>query len=109
MRALVSANDQLRGENIVDLRSVAMRRLETQLDRLEATHRSVIAAAYDNLAGTQQINRAILKVMEPNDFGSFLEMTERDMPDIMKIDFPVLFWKPHNKSQIQRLRTLVLF
>jgi uncharacterized protein YigA (DUF484 family) len=87
MRALVSANDQLRGENIVDLRSVAMKRLETQLDRLEATHRSVIAAAYDNLAGTQQINRAILKVMEPNDFGSFLEMTERDMPNIMKIDF----------------------
>ena len=25
MRALVSANDQLRGENIVDLRSVAMK------------------------------------------------------------------------------------
>jgi hypothetical protein len=31
MRALVLANDELRGANIVDLRGVAMKRLEIQL------------------------------------------------------------------------------
>ena len=90
MRALVLANDELRGANIVDLRGVAMKRLEIQLGKLEATHRSVIAAAYDNLAGTQQINRAILKIMEPSSFESFLLMTGKDMPDIMRIDFACL-------------------
>ena len=90
MRALVLANDELRGANIVDLRGVAMKRLEIQLGKLEATHRSVIAAAYDNLAGTQQINRAILKIMEPSSFESFLLMTGKDMPAIMRIDFACL-------------------
>jgi uncharacterized protein YigA (DUF484 family) len=90
MRTLVSAHDQLRGENIVDLRSVAMKRLETRLDRLEVTHRSVIGAAYDNLSGTQQINRAILKFMEPVDFGAFLWVTVKDIPEILRIDFACL-------------------
>ncbi|MGB0798616.1 MAG: DUF484 domain-containing protein, partial [Planktomarina sp.] len=58
MRALVSADDLMRGGNVVDLRGIAMDRLETRLDRLEETHKSVIAAAYDNLAGTNQIHRA---------------------------------------------------
>ena len=39
MRALVLANEELRGANIVDLRGVAMKRLETQLGQLEASHR----------------------------------------------------------------------
>ena len=56
MQALVSANEQTQGGNVVDLRSVAMKRLESRLDQLEDTHRSVIAAAYDNMAGTNQIH-----------------------------------------------------
>lgn len=90
MRALVLANDELRGANIVDLRGVAMKRLEYQLGKLETTHRSVIAAAYNNLVGTQQINRAIIKLMEPSSFESFLVMTGKDMPEIMRIDFACL-------------------
>ena len=53
------------GGNIVDIRGIAMERLEHRLDRLEDTHRSVIAAAYENLAGTNQIHRAILRMMDP--------------------------------------------
>ena len=53
MRALVAANERAMGTNIVDLRGIAMERLETRLDRLEDTHRSVIAAAYENLAQHQ--------------------------------------------------------
>ena len=52
MKALIEANERAMGGNIVDLRGIAMERLEARLDRLEDTHRSVIAAAYENLAGT---------------------------------------------------------
>ena len=45
MRALIAANERAMGANIVDLRGIAMERLEARLDRLEDTHRSVIAAA----------------------------------------------------------------
>ncbi len=45
MHALIAANDREIGANVVDLRGIAMERLEARLDRLEDTHRSVIAAA----------------------------------------------------------------
>ena len=72
MKALIEANETSLGSNIVDLRGLAMERLETRLDRLEDTHRSVIAAAYENLAGTNQMHRAILRLLEPTDFEDFL-------------------------------------
>jgi hypothetical protein len=40
MNALVAANERAMGANIVDLRGIAMQRLETRLDRLEDTHRT---------------------------------------------------------------------
>ena len=61
MNALIGANERLMGGNVVDLRGIAMERLENRLDRLEDTHRTVIAAAYENLAGTNQVHRAILQ------------------------------------------------
>ena len=39
MRALVAANERAMGANIVDLRGIAMDRLEQRLDRLEETQR----------------------------------------------------------------------
>ena len=70
MRALIAANERAMGENVIDLRGIAMERLEGRLDRLEDTHRSVIAAAYENLAGTNLIHRAILQMLDPLGFDS---------------------------------------
>lgn len=86
MRALVTANERSMGSNIVDLRGIAMQRLEARLDRLEDTHRSVIAAAYDNLAGTNQVHRATLALMEPADFSGFLQVLGADVPGILQVD-----------------------
>lgn len=86
MHALIAANERARGANIVDLRGVAMERLEARLDRLEDTHRSVIAAAYDNLAGTNQIHRAVLKLLEPTDFAGFLDNLGREVAPILRVD-----------------------
>lgn len=86
MRALVAANDKVMGDNIVDLRGIAMDRLETRLDRLEDTHRSVIAAAYENLAGTKKIHRAILKLLEPLAFEDFLDALKTDVAEILRVD-----------------------
>ena len=72
MRALADAADNTRGNNVVDMRAVAMERLEARLDRLEDTHRNVIAAAYENLAGTNMIHRAILTLLEHDAFDAFM-------------------------------------
>ena len=87
MRALVAAHQKTMGTNIVDLRGIAMERLEARLDRLEDTHRNVIAAAYENLAGTNQIHRAILRLLDPTDFETFLRDLSGEVADILRVDF----------------------
>ena len=86
MRALIEANERTLGSNIVDLRGIAMARLEARLERLEDTHRSVIAAAYENLSGTNQIHRAILRLLEPADLMSFIVDLNGEVAEILKVD-----------------------
>lgn len=86
MRALIAANERGIGENIVDLRGVAMKRLEGRLDRLEDTHRGVIAAAYENLAGTNIIHRAILQLLDPVTFEGFLTNLAGPVADTLRVD-----------------------
>jgi uncharacterized protein YigA (DUF484 family) len=74
------------GSNIVDLRGLAMERLEARLDRLEDTHRSVIAAAYENLAGTNQVHRAILRMLDPLEFEGFLRDLGGPVAEILRVD-----------------------
>ena len=86
MRALIAANERAMGTNIVDLRGIAMERLETRLDRLEDTHRSVIAAAYENLAGTNQIHRCVLQMLDPLNFQDFLQSLAGDVAQTLRVD-----------------------
>jgi hypothetical protein len=86
MSALVGANERAMGENIVDLRGIAMQRLETRLDRLEDTHRSVIAAAYENLAGTNQVHRAILQLLDPPTFEGFMQALSTEVAQTLRVD-----------------------
>ncbi|ATX66839.1 DUF484 family protein [Roseinatronobacter bogoriensis] len=86
MRTLVSASERGMGDNIVDLRGLAMERLEARLDRLEETHRAVIAAAYENLSGTNQIHRAILRMLDPDQFEGFLRNLGTDVVQILNVD-----------------------
>jgi hypothetical protein len=86
MAALVAANERAMGGNVVDLRGVAMRRLEGRLDRLEDTHRAVIAAAYDNLAGTNLIHRAVLRLLEVGDATGLVAALQGDLAQILRVD-----------------------
>lgn len=85
MRALAEADGGAFGPDVVDLRGIALERLERRLQRLEDTHRSVIAAAYENLAGTNVIHRAVLRILEAGDFATFLtDLT--DVAEILRVD-----------------------
>ena len=86
MRALIAANERTRGSNIVDLRGIAMERLEARLDRLEDTHRSVIAAAYENLAGTNMVHKAVLAILEPRDFAEFVAALGGPVAGVLRVD-----------------------
>lgn len=106
MKALIAANERSMGGNIVDLRGIAMERLEARLDRLEDTHRSVIAAAYENLAGTNQVHRAVLRMLDPLEFELFLRDLDGEVATILRVDSVRLVLETaqdDKTSNIQRL------
>jgi uncharacterized protein YigA (DUF484 family) len=106
MQALIAANERAMGGNIVDLRGIAMDRLESRLDRLEDTHRSVIAAAYENLAGTNQVHRAILRMLDPVEFEPFLRDLGGEVSEILRVDTTKLVLESvqnDNNSAVKRL------
>jgi len=86
MRALVLTSERAMGGNVVDLRSMAMERLESRLDRLEETHRAVIAAAYENLASTNQVHRAFLRLLEAEKFEDFVLCLGDDVAQTLRVD-----------------------
>ncbi len=86
MRALIAAGENGLGGNVVDLRGIALERLESRLDWLEDTHRSVISAAYENLSGTNQVHRALLRLLEPTDYATFLRDLNGEVADILHVD-----------------------
>lgn len=111
MNALIGANERAMGSNIVDLRGIAMERLESRLDRLEDTHRSVIAAAYENLAGTNQIHRAILQMLDPLSFEDFLKAMGGEVAQTLRVDCVRLVLESVQSAEDPALRRLgdVLF
>lgn len=106
MRALIEASERTMGSNIVDLRGIAMERLEARLDRLEDTHRSVIAAAYENLAGTNQIHRAVLRMLDPTDFEGFLTNLRTEVADILRVDTVRLVLESRQETEEPSLQRL---
>lgn len=86
MRALVLTSERAMGGNVVDLRGMAMERLESRLDRLEENHRAVIAAAYENLSSTNQIHRALLRLLDAEKFESFVLTLGGEVAEILRVD-----------------------
>lgn len=86
MQALLAADRRAYGRKVVDLRGVLVERLEERLDRLEDTHREVLAAAYDNVSGTKQVHRACLALLDAGDFAAFLHALTGPVADILGVD-----------------------
>lgn len=85
MRAIVAAQDAAHDSRVVDMRGAVMAKMESQIDRIETAHRSVIEAAYDNVSTTQQVHRAILTMLLPLEFDSFLDMLDSSVADCLRL------------------------
>lgn len=106
MRALIAANDRVIGDNVIDLRGMALERLETRLERLEDTHRSVIAAAYENLAGTNLVHRAVLQLLDPLNFEDFLKTLSGPVATTLRVDCIRLVLESVQEAEDPALRRL---
>ena len=86
MRALVLTSERAMGGNVVDLRGMAMERLDHRLARLEETHRAVIAAAYENLSSTNQLHRALLRLLDAARFEDFVLELGSGVAEILRVE-----------------------
>lgn len=86
MRALVAARETEIGDNVIDIRGRAMEALESRLDRLEAQHESVIAAAYDNQSGMAVVHRAVIGLMESADLVEFIDSLQAEIVPLLRIE-----------------------
>jgi uncharacterized protein YigA (DUF484 family) len=93
MAALIDAAGG-ESRNVVDLRGALVRRLEDRLAKLEQVHRSVIAAAYENLAGAGQVHRAALGLLEAADAQAYLQALLVDATEILAVDAARLALEP---------------
>jgi uncharacterized protein YigA (DUF484 family) len=85
MRALLEAGSE-GGRQVVDLRGALVGRLESRLTELERTHRDVVAAAYENLAGASQVHRVVLSALEQEDPASLAALLLEAAPQILAAD-----------------------
>ncbi|WP_410218073.1 DUF484 family protein [Paracoccus sp. (in: a-proteobacteria)] len=86
MRALVAAREADLGSNVIDIRGRAMEALEHRLDRLEVTHESVIAAAYDNQSGMAIIHRSVIGLLETADLADLIGALQSDIAPLLRIE-----------------------
>ncbi|MEL6582560.1 MAG: DUF484 family protein [Pseudomonadota bacterium] len=87
---------------VVDLRGALVERLKDQLGALEETHRTVLAAAYDNVAGTQAVHRAVLTVLDQPNFIAFLGCLGGTLSDDLGVDAAVLLVEEAGASEPSR-------
>jgi uncharacterized protein len=110
MNALIAANERAMGANVIDLRGIAMERLESRLDRLEDTHRTVIAAAYENLAGTNQVHRAVLQILDATTFEAFLTSLNAHIGPTLRVECVKLVLEsvqPETAAALRRISDVV--
>jgi uncharacterized protein YigA (DUF484 family) len=86
MRALVATHEAETGANVIDIRGRAMQALESRLNRLEATHESVISAAYDNQSGMAVLHRAVIGLLETADLADFVNGLQSDIAPLLRVE-----------------------
>ncbi|MEL6264263.1 MAG: DUF484 family protein [Pseudomonadota bacterium] len=85
MRALIRATGPL-DRNVVDLRDKLVERMEERLAKLVHTNRSVIAAAYENVASTRSVHEAVLRLMAAQDLAGFAGALTEEAPGRFAIE-----------------------
>ena len=78
--------EQKGDRQVVDLRDRLVERLEQRLEKMSTQQRSIIAAAYENVAGTNQVHRAVLALLEPSELPAFLKRLTVDVPAMLGLE-----------------------
>ena len=96
LSALIEAGDKNLGSKIVDLRSIAMQKMDGELKKLKRSNQQVIATAYENLVGMKQVHHVVLKLLEKTSFDELITILNTEVCDILKVDCIKLALETHS-------------
>ena len=99
LRALIEASDKNLGSKIVDLRSVAMQKMDGELKKLKRSNQQVIATAYENLVGMKQVHQVVLRSLEQNNFDEFITNLDTEACNILRVDCIKIGLETHSSLQ----------
>ena len=99
LRALIGASDKNLGSKIVDLRSVAMQKMDGELKKLKRSNQQVIATAYENLVGMKQVHQVVLKSLEQNNLDEFITNLDTEACNILRVDCIKIGLETHSSLQ----------
>ena len=99
LRALIEASDKNLGSKIVDLRSVAMQKMDGELKKLKRSNQQVIATAYENLVGMKQVHQVVLNSLEQNNFDEFITKLDTEACNILRVDCIKIGLETHSSLQ----------
>ena len=99
LRALIEASDKNLGNKIVDIRSVAIKKMDGELKKLKRSNQQVIATAYENLVGMKQVHQVVLKSLEQNNFDEFVTNLNTEACDVLRVDCIKLGLETHSLLQ----------
>ena len=107
MRALISASSNNAPTNVIDLKSVVLKRLEGRVDEIEGQNSNILSAAYKNISTTFRVHSAILEALEPKTFTEFLNFLKTDWANSLGIDVARLCLEAPSisKDDIPQLQT----
>ena len=107
MRALISASSNNAPTNVIDLKSVVLKRVEGSVDEIEGQNSNIISAAYKNISTTFRVHSAILEALEPKTFTEFLNFLKTDWANSLGIDVARLCLEAPSisKDDIPQLQT----
>jgi len=99
LRALIGASDKNLGSKIVDLRSVAIQKMDGELKKLKRSNQQVIATAYENLVGMKQVHQVVLKSLEQNNFNEFIANLNTEACGVLRVDCIKIGLETHSSLQ----------
>ena len=99
LKALIGASEKNLGSKIVDLRSVAMQKMDGELKKLKRSNQQVIATAYENLVGMKQVHQVVLNSLEQNNFDEFIANLDTEACDVLRVDCIKLGLETHSSLQ----------
>jgi hypothetical protein len=86
------------GKGIADFQSYMIQRLKADKDEVVSATREIVENARSNMNNQQRIHAAVLRLLEAQDFGDFINCITMDLANLLHVDIAVLLIESNGRD-----------